>query len=183
MAFNELATDLEMTFIRLLKFILLSISIPISLSEQRDSIFSFPILTASLTCIECCPTAATEPPVSADALPLAPFVPTTTVTTTVATSAFTATALRQDPILRQQVNDTLNNYPITTTTAIPQHTQSLSRHQCVTITSPQVSLTEWQRRLVYLKDLMHLSTECQWRFALDFHAACLQEIESGRLGD
>lgn len=149
MAFNELATDLEMTFIRLLKFILLSISIPISLSEQRDSIFSFPILTASLTCIECCPTAVTEPPVSADALPLAPFVPTTTVTTTVATSAFTATALRQDPILRKQVNDTLNNYPITTTTAILQHTQSLSRHQCVTITSPKVSLAEWQRRLVY----------------------------------
>ena len=36
-------------------------------------------------------------------------------------------------------------------------------------------------RLKHLKDLMYLATKFQWKFVLQFHAACLLEIERGNL--
>ena len=50
-AFNWLAADLQMEYM-IIKIQFINLSIPKSLTAKRDSIFSFPISTVFLTCVD-----------------------------------------------------------------------------------------------------------------------------------
>ena len=44
------------------------------------------------------------------------------------------------------------------------------------------SKTQLKHRITHLKDLMYLATKYRWDCVLNFHAACLLEIERGHIG-